>query len=101
VELVALLPLALLALAIAWQVVLAGQATSAAGAAARAAARASAVGGDPTAAARAHLPAELEHDLRVQPRGAAEVEVSVRIPRVVHAISVGRATAKAAFAPQG
>src|SRR6266545_6298338 len=64
-ELVALLPLLIGVLACAWQVVLAGHAVLAAGAAARAAARAQAIGLDAGAAARAHLPTHLERGLRV------------------------------------
>jgi hypothetical protein len=79
VELVAAIPFLLLALAVAVQIALAGQALWSAGVAARAGARAALVGGDPKAAALATLPA-LE-------RGEAEVEeeaegggIEVKVP---------------------
>jgi hypothetical protein len=102
VELVALLPLVAIVLALAWQAVLAGHAAWAATAAARAAARAAAVGADPAAAARAHLPASLERGLRVSPAGggAGAVELSLRIPRVLAAVSLGRVSATGHFRPQ-
>jgi hypothetical protein len=100
VELVALLPLVALVLALAWQAVLAGHAVWAATAAARAAARAAALGRDPTGAARAHLPASLERGLRVTRPDADAVELSLRIPRVIPAVSLGRVTATGHFRPQ-
>lgn len=99
-ELVALLPLAALLLAGAWQLVIAGHAAWAAGSAARAAARASAVGGDPGAAARAELSRRLEHDLRVRDRGSGTVEVRLRIPPVLGLPVLGHTTATAHFRPQ-
>lgn len=101
VELVALLPCLAAVLAVAWQLVLAGHATWAVATAARAAARAAAVGGDPEAAARAHLPARLERGLEVRRREAdGSVELSLRIPAVVPAMRPGRVNAEARFAPQ-
>jgi len=100
VELVALLPCLAAVLAVAWQLVLAGHATWAAAAAARAAARAAAVGGDPEAGARAHLPARLEHGLEVRRHAGGAVEVGLRIPAVVPALRLGRVHAEARFAPQ-
>jgi hypothetical protein len=79
VELVALLPLALMLLAGAWQLVVAGHARWAAGGAAQAAARAAAIGADPRQAARAVLTAGLEHGLRVRTSGAGTVEVTLRV----------------------
>jgi hypothetical protein len=100
VELVALLPLIAALLALAWQLVLAGHAEWAAGAAARAAARAHAVGGDPRAAARGHLPHRLERDLRLKVHPGGTVEVSLPIPAVLAAVRLGRAEASAHFVPQ-
>jgi hypothetical protein len=100
VELVALLPLLIAVLAVAWQAVLAAHAVWAAGVAARAAARARAVGIDPTAAARAHLPTALERGLRVSPRADGGIRVSLRIPGVLRGLELGRATATAHFDPQ-
>src|SRR5215213_11281646 len=68
-ELVALLPLAALLVAGAWQLAVAGHAVWAADAAARAAARAAAVGDDAGAAARAALPRALERGVRVREEG--------------------------------
>ena len=99
-ELVALLPLAALLLAGAWQLVIAGHAAWAAGSAARAAARAAAVGADPRAAAREHLPARLERGLRVHDRGAGTVDVTLRIPPVLGLRLLGHTTASAHFRPQ-
>ncbi len=99
-ELVALLPLAALLLAGAWQLVIAGHAAWAAGSAARAAARAAAVGADSSAAARRALPAALERGLRVHDRGSGTVEVTLRIPRVLGLPLLGQTTATAHFGPQ-
>ncbi|HTE60092.1 MAG TPA: hypothetical protein VK631_07045 [Solirubrobacteraceae bacterium] len=99
-ELVALLPLAALLLAGAWQLAVAGHAAWAADAAARAAARAAAVGGDARAAARAALPGRLGRDARVRERGEGTVEVSVRIPPVLGLPLLGHASATAHFRPQ-
>jgi pilus assembly protein CpaE len=100
VEVVALLPWVALLLALAWQLVLAGDAASAVAAAARAAARAAAVGADPGAAARAHLPRRLERGLEVRRDGAA-VRVRVAVPAVVPKLRLGHVSAHASFAPQG
>jgi hypothetical protein len=99
-ELVALLPLAALLLAGAWQLAVAGHAVWAADAAARAAARAAAVGEDAGAAARRALPGRLERDIRVRDRGEGTVEVTVRIPPVLGLPVLGRASATAHFRPQ-
>src|SRR5690349_155678 len=100
VELVALLPLLAAMLALAWQAVLAGHAVWAVTAAARAAARAAAIGGDPATAARAHLPADLERGLRISDARRGAVRVSVRIPRLIAATPLGRASATGHFRPQ-
>jgi pilus assembly protein CpaE len=79
VELVALLPLVLLAGAIVGQLALAGHAAWACANAARVAARAEAVGKDAERAARSALPGYLERGLEVtrRPSGATRVEVGV------------------------
>jgi hypothetical protein len=94
-ELAALLPCLVAVLAIAWQLVLAGDARAAAATAARAAARAEAVDADPAAAAREHLPARLEHGLRVHRGDHGDVTVSLRVPSVVRVVSLGRVQATA------
>jgi hypothetical protein len=99
-ELVALLPLAALLLAGAWQLVVAGHARWAAGSAARAAARAVAVGGDARAAARSELSTALAHGLRVRERGSGTVAVTLRIPPVLGLPVLGHTTATAHFRPQ-
>jgi hypothetical protein len=97
---VALLPLVALLLALGYQALLAGQAAWAAHVAARAAARANAVGADAAGAARAHLPRGLEVGLRVRATTGGDVRVSVRIPRVLPALGLGRVAATAHFRPQ-
>ncbi|MGZ8648075.1 MAG: hypothetical protein ACXW08_05520 [Solirubrobacteraceae bacterium] len=100
VELVVLLPLVVTVVAVLWQLAIAGHATWAAAVAARAAARAHALGLDPRASARAHLPIALEHGLRVRSRADGTVDVGVRIPAVLGLVDLGRASASARFAPQ-
>src|SRR3954465_14339747 len=86
-EFVALLPLLVLLLAGAWQFVLAGDALWHARVAARAAARAQAVGADPAAAARAHLPNRLEHALRGRARDEeGDIRVPIRVPPALGAL---------------
>jgi pilus assembly protein CpaE len=82
VETVALLPLVVLVCALLWQALLAGQAAWLAGSAAQGAARAHAVGGDPSAAARAALPSRLRRGLVVRAADSG-VRVRVRVPAVV------------------
>src|SRR2546423_10225596 len=82
VELVALLPLLLVLVALAWQAALAGQAVWLSGAAARAAARARAVGGDEVAAARGSLPPALGRPLRVEHAGDRRADEALRLPTV-------------------
>ena len=101
VELVAVLPLVVALLAGVWQVALVGHASWSAAAAARAAARAHALGLDPRAAARAHLPPGLERGLRVREAArGGEVTVTVRVPSVIGAARLGRVSATSAFAAQ-
>lgn len=81
VELIAAVPFLLLAVLVAAQLALAGQALWSAGVAARAGARAALVGGDARAVARRALPAALRAGARV---GAADaVTVRVEVPRLL------------------
>jgi len=79
VELVAAVPLAIVAALVAWQLALLGHAAWLSAHAARAAARADAVGRSAGRAARSALPRSLERGLRVDRSGRA-VQVRVRVP---------------------
>lgn len=79
VELVAAVPVALLAGLAAWQLALLGHAAWLTAHAARAAARADAVGRSPEPAARSVLPHSLEGGLLVN-RSGRHVRVRVRVP---------------------
>jgi hypothetical protein len=100
VELVAVLPVVVAILAVAWQALVAGQAVWEVRVAARAAARANAFGGDAAEAARAHLRTGLERGLKVEAAADGDVRVSVRIPTVLPVIRLGRVTATSHFRPQ-
>ena len=101
VELVAVLPVLVALLAGVWQAALLGHASWSAGAAARAAARAAALGFDPRAAARAHLPGDFERGLRVrESERGGEVTVTIRVPSVIGGGRVARVSATSAFAAQ-
>ena len=101
VELLAVLPAALLVVLAAWQLVLAGQAAWLAANAARVAARAQTVGYDPEAAARSALPSYLRRDLRVRSGGSERVRVAVTVPLLIRAWSSPlRVDASAALPPQ-
>lgn len=76
-----MVPFLLLAVLVAAQIGLAGQALWSAGVAARAGARAALVGGDATAAARGALPSSLRSGAEVDDAGA--ISVRVAIPRLV------------------
>ncbi len=84
VELVAVVPFLLLALAAAAQIALAGQALWSASVAARAGARAAAVGGDAAAAARSALPPSMRSGAKVE--DAEGVTVRVEVPRLIPAL---------------
>jgi hypothetical protein len=77
IELIAVVPFLLLALAVAAQIALAGQALWSASVAARAGARAELVGGDAEAAAKRALPASLRDGAEVD---ADEGRVAVKVP---------------------
>lgn len=84
VELIAAVPFLLLAVLVAAQLALAGQALWSAGVAARAGARAALVGGDATTAARRALPPSLRSAAVVSE--ADGVSVRVAIPRLLPAM---------------
>jgi hypothetical protein len=84
VEVVAAVPFLLLALLVAAQAVLAGQALWSAGVAARAGARAALVGGNAAAVARKALPPSLRSGARVEE--GDEVSVRVRVPALLPAL---------------
>jgi hypothetical protein len=81
IELIAAIPFLLLAVLVAAQLALAGQALWSAGVAARAGARAALVGGEAAAAARRALPPALRRGARVREAGAVSVRVAV--PRLL------------------
>jgi hypothetical protein len=81
VELVAVVPFLLLAVLVAAQIALAGEALWSAGVAARAGARAALVGDDATAAARRALPPSLRAGAEV--KDGDGVSVRVAIPRLL------------------
>jgi hypothetical protein len=81
VELIAVIPLLLLAVLVAAQLALAGQALWSAGVAARAGARAAAVGEGPGAAARRALPPSMRAGAEVSDAGT--VSVRVPVPRLL------------------
>ncbi|HEX6667642.1 MAG TPA: hypothetical protein VF081_13720 [Solirubrobacterales bacterium] len=81
VELIAVVPFLLLAVLVAAQVALAGQALWSAGVAARAGARAALVGGDVAAVARRALPPSMRDGSRVEE--GEEISVRVAVPRLL------------------
>lgn len=84
VELIAVVPFLLLAVLVAAQLALAGQALWSAGVAARAGARAALVGGSSAAAARRALPSSMREEAEVS--GSDAVAVRVWIPRLLPAL---------------
>jgi hypothetical protein len=80
VETVAVVPLVLLAAAVAWQLVLTGHTLWLCAHAARAAARADVVGESPRHAALSTLPRSLERGLSVKRTGGGTVRVQLRLP---------------------
>jgi hypothetical protein len=84
VELIAVIPFLALAVLVAAQIALAGQALWSAGVAARAGARAAVVGGDAERTARRALPASMRAEAKVE--GSDEVEVRVAVPRLLPAL---------------
>jgi hypothetical protein len=82
--LIAVVPFLLLAVVVAAQIALAGQALWSASVAARAGARAALVGGDASAAARRALPPSMRAGSEVKESG--DVTVRVPLPRLVPAL---------------
>jgi Flp pilus assembly protein TadG len=97
VELVAVVPILLLALVAAAQIALAGQALWSASVAARAGARAAAVGGDAAAAARAALPSSMRAGAKVD--DGEGVSVRVEVPRLVPSLPSLRVGASSDLGP--
>jgi Flp pilus assembly protein TadG len=90
VELIAVVPFLLLAVLVAAQIGIAGQALWSAGVAARAGARASLVGGDAETAARQALPAAMRRGAEVREDGAVAVRVVVpKLLPVLPRLTVG------------
>lgn len=96
-ELVAVVPFLLLAVLVAAQVALAGQALWSAGVAARAGARAALVGGDAEAAARSALPPSMRGDAEVDDEDLVSVRVAV--PRLIPALPELRVEASTGLEP--
>jgi hypothetical protein len=77
VELIAVVPFLLLAVVVAAQLALCGQALWSAGVAARAGARAALIGGDATAAAKRALPPSLRPTAEVEDGEGVRVEIAI------------------------
>jgi hypothetical protein len=97
VELVAVVPFLLLAVLVAAQIALAGQALWSASVAARAGARAAAVGGDAVAAARSALPPSMRGGAKVEDEEG--VSVRVEVPRLIPSLPSVRVGATSALEP--
>ncbi|WP_445151676.1 pilus assembly protein [Baekduia sp. Peel2402] len=103
VELLALLPALGLAIALAWQALVAGETWWLATVAAREAARAAAIDGDPARAARAAsaaLPSPFADGVRVRVTREGVATVRLPIPAVVGGVGLGSATGHARMEPQ-
>ena len=81
-----MVPLVLLAAAVAWQLVLTGHTLWLAAGAARAAARAELVGESPARAARSALPRSLERDLSVRRVEGGGVRVELPLPLLIRGL---------------
>jgi hypothetical protein len=99
IELIGALPFLLLAVIVAAQLALAGQALWSAGVAARAGARAAVVGRDAVGAARAALPPSMRHGARVDDTGSVSVEVPV--PRLLPGLPPVTVAASTSLGPDG
>jgi hypothetical protein len=97
VELVAVVPFLLLAVLMAAQVALAGQALWSASVAARAGARAALVGGDASAAARSALPPSMRKGAKVEEEDG--VSVRVEVPRLIPSLPEVRVNARSGLEP--
>ncbi len=106
VELLGSLPALLMVLAMAWQLVLAGQTAWLAANAAKVGARAQAVGKDPRKAARSALPDHLKGRLVVRARDGsvgkdkAEIRVKLPVPLLLYRWSAPLSVAASAGPPQ-
>jgi hypothetical protein len=103
VELVAAIPFLLLALAVAAQIALAGQALWSASVAARAGARAALVGGDPKAAARQALPPSMRDgaEIEAEDEGDEGVAVKVPVPTLLPELPVVKVRARSGLGDDG
>jgi hypothetical protein len=99
IELIGALPFLLLAILVAAQLAIAGQALWSAGIAARAGARADLVGGSVAAAARAALPSSLRAGAVV--KDAEGVEVEVPVPALLPALPKVSVKAATGLGPTG
>jgi len=99
VELVAAVPFLLLAILVAAQIALAGQALWSASVAARAGARAAAVGGDASAAARSALPPAMREGARIEE--GEGVAVRVRVPSLIPVLPELRVGARSGLEGDG
>lgn len=97
VELVAVVPFLLLAVLVAAQIALAGQALWSVSVAARAGARAALVGGDASAAARSSLPPSMRGGARVSEGDG--VGVAVEVPRLIPSLPRLRVEARSGLEP--
>ena len=99
VELIAAVPFLLLAVLVAAQIVVAGQALWSASVAARAGARAALVGGDPATAARRALPPSMREGSRVDDSDG--VSVRVPVPRLLPELPQVKVGARTGLEPAG
>jgi hypothetical protein len=97
VELIAVVPFLLLAVLVAAQIALAGQALWSASVAARAGARAALVGGDAAAAARRALPDSMRESAKVDDDDGVSVRVAV--PRLLPQLPAVMVGARARMEP--
>jgi hypothetical protein len=97
--LIAAIPFLLLAVLVAAQIAIAGQALWTAGIAARAGARAALTGGDAGKVARRVLPASMRRGSKVDDSGV--VSVQVRVPRLLPGMPRVAVGAKASLGPDG
>jgi hypothetical protein len=101
VELIAAVPFLLLALTVAAQIALAGQALWSASVAARAGARAALVGDDPKAAARRALPTAMRAGAEVSEEDDEGVAVKVPIPTLLPQLPEVRVGARSGLGEGG
>jgi hypothetical protein len=103
VELVAAIPFLLLALAVAAQIALAGQALWSASVAARAGARSALVGGEPKAAARQALPPSMRDgaEVEVEDEGDEGIAVKVPVPNLLPGLPVVKVRARSGLGGDG